>query len=87
MANLTGRQVVMTYGGWVWSHGMDYKQVESDVRKMFKTMNFDLFKKYGVNYIVVDEHAQRKYGISKFLYLFRFKLIKTFGKVSIYQVN
>jgi hypothetical protein len=55
LINLTGRQTVMAYRGWLWTYGYDYQQLESDIIKMFANpqTNTNLFTKYGINYVVV----------------------------------
>lgn len=53
--NLTGRQPVMGYQGWLWSHGYEYADIAQDVLDMFKnpTHNRTTFQKYGIEYVVV----------------------------------
>ncbi len=52
--NLAGRRALMTYEGWLWTHGYAYKQIKSDVQSMFLDPGTELlYKKYGVDYIVL----------------------------------
>ncbi len=52
--NLTGRQPVEAYVGWLWTHGYDYNAVNNDVETMYSHPDRDdLFQKYRVSYIVV----------------------------------
>ena len=52
--NLTGRQPVMAYPGWLWTHGYAYNETARDVRKMYKRPDQDvLFRKYQVAYVAV----------------------------------
>lgn len=52
--NLTGRQAVMTYPGWLWTHGYNYISVEGDVRSLYLNPGQpDLIAKHGIDYAVV----------------------------------
>ncbi len=53
---LTGRQIVMGYPAWIWSHGLDPKEVERDVKEIYKTGDLSLLRKYRVRYIVVSPY-------------------------------
>ncbi len=59
--NLTGRQTVMAYRGWLWSQGYLYSDVEKDVTALFSDFSRqDLLEKYHIEYIVIgpDEQTQ-----------------------------
>lgn len=51
--SIAGRQIVLGYMGWLWSHGLNYQKIEPDVKAIYSTGNCDLIKKYGINYIFV----------------------------------
>lgn len=53
--NLTGRQPVMTYRGWMWTHGYKYRPIERDVVNMFRwpANNMHLFDHYNIDYVVI----------------------------------
>lgn len=53
--NLTGRQAVMGYRGWLWTHGYQYQPLEKDVSDMFRQPleHDELFAKYDIDYVVV----------------------------------
>jgi hypothetical protein len=57
---IAGRQIVMGYEGWLWSHGIDWnyiQKVKRDVIEMFKG-NYMLIKAYGVNFIAVTKYER-----------------------------
>lgn len=57
---IAGRQIVMGYEGWLWSHGIDWnyiQKVKRDVIEMFKG-NYTLIKAYGVNFIAVTKYER-----------------------------
>jgi hypothetical protein len=57
---LTGRQALMTYRGWLWTHGYNYRSVESAVSLMYTNpeQSNHLFEQYRVNYIVVGPNER-----------------------------
>lgn len=53
--NLTGRQAVMTYPGWLWSQGYDYVPVEKDIKTMWQNPDLvALYDQYRIQYVVID---------------------------------
>ncbi|HEX6292701.1 MAG TPA: hypothetical protein VFZ66_26190 [Herpetosiphonaceae bacterium] len=52
---LTGRSVVMSYPGWLWTHGIDVADRERDVRQIyaFAESTPALLEQYGVDYVVI----------------------------------
>lgn len=52
---LTGRRSVMGYPGHLWSHGLDYKEREADVRSIYAggPGAEALLQKYGIEYVTV----------------------------------
>ncbi len=54
--NLTGRQVIMTYPGWLWSYGYSYQTQEKEVELMRKQplQNLELLRSYKVKYVVIE---------------------------------
>ncbi|MBS7616262.1 hypothetical protein KEJ45_03585 [Candidatus Bathyarchaeota archaeon] len=60
VVTIAGRQIVLGYEGWLWSHGIDWsrvQEVKKDVIEMFKG-NYTLIKAYGVNFIVVTKYER-----------------------------
>lgn len=65
VATVGGRQIVLGYEGWLWSHGISLKriqEVKDDLVEMFKG-NYTLIKNYGVNFISIT-HYERAFAIS-----------------------
>lgn len=64
--NLTGRQPVETYLGWLWTHGYNYKPVDRDVETMYlDPTRDDLFRKYGIDYIIVGQYEMRVMSVNR----------------------
>jgi hypothetical protein len=61
---LAGRAVVRAATAWLWSHGYEFRERESDVRRIYegKADAIDLLRYYGVDYIYLgqEERAQLK---------------------------
>lgn len=86
--NLTGRQAVMTYPGWLWTHGYNYSQVEHDVRELYAhPQNQELMAKYDITYVVVGPQEEREYGASKTEFATYYREVSTSSEYSIFQVN
>ncbi|MGQ9624395.1 MAG: hypothetical protein ACUVT9_03380 [Candidatus Bathycorpusculaceae bacterium] len=60
VVTLAGRQIVLGYEGWLWSHGIDWnhvQEVKKDVIEMFEG-NYTLIKEYDVNFIVITKYER-----------------------------
>lgn len=72
--NLTGRQIIMGFRGWLWTHGYDYYTKEHDVALLFTDpeTNKQLFKKHNISYVVIgpSEIHNWKADPAKFAKLF-----------------
>lgn len=57
---LTGRQRVMGYEGWLWSHGIDWTSISArkkDEIAMYKG-NYTLLQNYGVDYVCIGPYER-----------------------------
>lgn len=61
--SLGGRQVVMGFEGWLFSHGLSYDKVQEDEIKMFQG-DMSLIVKYGINYIALTPY-ERGFALSR----------------------
>ena len=61
---LSGRKVVMSYPGWLWSQGYDYSERERDLREIYALAPRapELLTKYGVAYLVVGPWERAQFG-------------------------
>ena len=84
--NLTGRQALMTYRGWLWTHGYETRQLQTDITKMFADpiRSQILFEKYQVDYIVIGPNEKRVWGASSINFDF-LKLVKSSPNYQIYS--
>ncbi len=57
---LTGRQRVMGYEGWLWSHGIDWTSISArkkDMKAMYQG-DYNLFEEYDVDYVCVGPYER-----------------------------
>ena len=87
--NLTGRQALLTYRGWLWTHGYRYQVVEKDVGQMFNQPQLSLskFTQYQVNYVVIGPNEQQVWRADPNQFDQLFKTVKQTTNYRIYQVN
>lgn len=57
----------MGYRGWLWTHGIDYRQREADVINMYEgnDKSLDLIKKYGVDYVLIEQDKISDFHINQ----------------------
>jgi len=74
---LAGRNIVMGYEGWLWSHGIDYQERAEDIRALFSNTDqfFDLINKYGIDYMYISSNEKTKYGEGVYQFLKRFPIV------------
>lgn len=87
--DLTGRQTLMAYRGWLWSQGYTYQPVEQDVLEMFRgTPNsLALIQKYKVNYIVIGDNERRDFLARQEYFDNTFPIAFQLGSTTIYSVE
>lgn len=85
---LAGRQILMGYRGWLWTHGIDYRQRESDAISMFSGAQGakDLIKKYNLKYAVLDKGRSRDFRMDQTFFDQNFKLIYSSENLRLYQL-
>ncbi len=86
---LTGRNIVTGTSTFLYFHGIDNSQRETDVRSMYETpeQSKDLFETYGVNYILISNAERYNYDIDLDYIKKNCPLIFANSSAEIYQVN
>lgn len=51
--SIAGRQIVMGFAGWLWSHGLNYGKQERDVKFAYASADCRVLKKYGVTHVFI----------------------------------
>lgn len=65
-SNLTGRQMILGYRGWIWTYGIDYSQREQDIQHMYAGDAYaeELFQKYAVKFIVIGPTEREDFQVN-----------------------
>ena len=85
---LSGRRSLMRYVGHLSSYGIDYKEREDDLRKIYEgnaTADI-LMRKYGIGYIIVTPEERRWANVNED-FLKKYKVIAEVGDNKVYRVG
>lgn len=65
IASLTGRNIVVGTGTFLYYHGFDIYEREFQIKSMFENPgdNLDLFSQYGIKYVVIGSYENADYNI------------------------
>lgn len=87
--NLTGRQPVMGYQGWLWSHGYDYEHIAADVKNMYAAPDeyLALFSEHGISYVVVGPTERKQFNANSAAFENTFIKIKETTTHTIFAVE
>lgn len=74
---LTGRKILMGYRGWLWTHGIDFRKREKEIKTIFqgKDEEWKLIKQYQISYAVFDNRALEQYQANLQFFLDNFPII------------
>ncbi|NMB56739.1 hypothetical protein GYA19_02260 [Candidatus Beckwithbacteria bacterium] len=86
---LTGRPIVMGYRGWLWSYGYNYAELEEDIKTIYqgKLKAKELLKKYGIQYVVIDETTKINYKSNEKFFKDNFELFIQGANCRIYKIE
>ncbi len=86
---LAGRKIVMGYRGWLWPHGLDYRERELDVLKMYAGggETLTLMKEYRINYVVIEESKAAEFGMNRKSFEERFPLVYQSADYAVFKVD
>jgi uncharacterized membrane protein len=86
---LAGRHTVMSYPGWLFSWGIDYSSRERDVRTMYALAPgaADLFRKYGVDYVVIGSSERDQLGANEEAYRSRYTPVIQTANYEVFAVG
>ena len=86
---LTGRQVVMSYPGWLWSHGYDYGERESDLRAIYALSPeaARLIEKYGIDFVVVGPNETFHLGANRDAFRSMFRSVGGTSNYELFSVR
>jgi hypothetical protein len=85
---LTGRRSLMGYPGHIWTHGIDFGQRETDIKKIYSGSPdaVSLLSKYSVDYVVIDpqEHSVMPVNTEFFS---RYPEVLKIGEYHLYKIK
>ncbi|HEX6278631.1 MAG TPA: hypothetical protein VFZ49_01330 [Pyrinomonadaceae bacterium] len=86
-AVLTGRRSLMRYPGHLSSHGIDYRQREEDVKRMYRggPDATELLEKYGIEYVVISPE-ERSLGPNE-AFFSRFPIVAQSGDYRVHKIK
>lgn len=86
--NLTGRQIVMGFQGWLWTYGIDSSDRNRDVRAMYAGGPSArlLLDEYGVDYVVIGPNEREHFAANVEWYERTFPVAVESPLFSIFQV-
>ena len=68
---LAGRNIVMGYRGWLWTHGINYIEREQDIKTIYeaKASSNELLQKYNINYLLLEKDKTENLSINYGYYM------------------
>lgn len=82
---LTGRKIVLGYGGWLWSYGIDYQEREKDIKKIYQGDNKILIDKYKINYVLIGPEERKQFSVNENWFKQNFSAIILDSDNTLYQ--
>jgi hypothetical protein len=85
---LTGRRSVMRYVGHLSSHGIDYAERESDVKRIYMggPDAATLLAKYGVDYVLVSPEERGTLNVNETFFA-KFPVVAEAGQYKVYKIR
>jgi hypothetical protein len=84
---LTGRRSLMGYPGHIWTHGLDYMQRESEIKRVYSGTSDApaILRRYRVGYLVAGPHERHLMNVND-QFLSNFQLMGDVGGYRLYKV-
>jgi hypothetical protein len=85
---LTGRKSLMGYPGHVWTHGLEFAQRESEIRRVYAGAPdaSSILRKYGVAFIVVSPLERNIVNVNE-QFFSKFKMVGEVGGYRLYKIT
>ncbi len=83
---LSGRRSLMRYPGHLGSHGIDYREREADVKRIYQGSADALLNKYGVDYILISPEERNALGANE-QYFKKYPVAAEAGAYKVYKVR
>lgn len=88
VSSLAGRNIVMGYRGWLWSHGFNYSQRQADVQLMYLggPHSLEPLQKYNVTYAVIGPSESTEFRANKQFFEQHFEMVQQTDHYTIYKI-
>jgi uncharacterized membrane protein len=85
---LTGRRSLMGYPGHIWTHGLDFVQRETEIKRVYAGMADAgaILRKYGVAYAVVGPLERNLMNVNE-QFFSRFEIVGEVGGYRLYKIT
>jgi hypothetical protein len=85
---LTGRRSLMGYPGHVWTHGLEFAQRESEIKRVYAGAPDAnaILRKYGVTYIVVGPLERNMMNVNE-QFFSKFQIVGEVGGYRLYKIT
>lgn len=85
---LTGRRSLLGYPGHVWTHGLEYGQRESEIKRVYSGAPdaVPILRRYGVAYAVVGPLERNLLNVNE-QFFSRFQLVGEAGEYRLYKIE
>jgi hypothetical protein len=86
---LTGRRVVMSYPGWLWTHGIDVSDRERDLREIYALGERApaLMEQYGVDYVVIGPGERNDLAANVAAFQARYPVVVSSTNYAVFDVR
>lgn len=89
ITNLSGRNTLVGYNGWLWSYGINYLERDQDARKMMQgeAGAAKLLGTYGIDYVAFSDDDIASGAANNFYYDFKFSQIINQNNWHVYKIR
>lgn len=89
VSSLAGRQVIMSYPGWLFSYGIDYSAVAPDLAHLFAgdATSARLLAQYHVKFAVIGPAERALYQVNQRFFDLHFPVVMDDGRTRVYAVK
>jgi hypothetical protein len=84
---LSGRQSVMGYPGHLWTHGIDYRQRETQILSVYRGGQNEFLSRFKVDYVIIGPVERSQLLADENYFASRYPLAIDHGEYRVYQVN
>lgn len=87
--SLSGTKALMAYRGWLWSYGIDYANLEKDMKKMFsgKEDAQKLLKKYQIKFVVIGDFEKQEWSANEEYFSKKYPMVLNQAGYKIFKIN